>query len=63
MELSKRFRYLIVLSIIGVTLALLYRFRDTLPVFVLALLMAYILTPFVTWMASKRVFKKSADRV
>ena len=62
MELSKRFRYLIVFSIIGVTLALLYRFRETLPVFILALLMAYILTPFVTWMASKRVFKRKISR-
>jgi predicted PurR-regulated permease PerM len=62
MELSKRFRYLIVFSIIVVTLALLYRFRETLPVFVLALLMAYILTPFVTWMASKQVFKRKISR-
>jgi len=58
MELSKRLRTLITISIIIVILAMLYRFRGTLPIFVLALLLAYILTPLVTWMSSKRVFKK-----
>lgn len=62
MELSKRFRYLIVFSIICIILALLYKFRETLPVFVLALLLAFILTPFVTWMSSKKIFKRHFSR-
>jgi predicted PurR-regulated permease PerM len=62
MELSNRFRYLTITAIIVVSLALLYRFRETLPIFVLALLLSYILTPLVTWMSSKRVFKRQISR-
>ncbi len=62
MELSKRVRILIVSAILVVILALLYKFRGTLPIFVLALLLAYILTPFVTWMSTKRVFKRRISR-
>lgn len=62
MELSNRLRNLIIVSIIAIILALLYRFRETLPIFVLALLLAYILTPFVTWMSTKRVFKRRISR-
>ncbi len=62
MELSNRFRYLTITAIIVVSLALLYRFRETLPIFVLALLLSYILTPLVTWMSTKRVFKRQISR-
>lgn len=62
MEIPRRIRILIVSAIIIIILALLYRFRGTLPIFVLALLLAYILTPFVTWMSTKRVFKRRISR-
>ncbi|MFH2132758.1 MAG: AI-2E family transporter [bacterium] len=62
MELSKRFRYLTIISIIAVILGLLYKFRGTLPIFIMALLLAFILTPVVTWMSSKRIFKRQISR-
>lgn len=62
MEISKRLRIIIVISIIIIILGLLYKFRETLPIFVLALLLAYILTPFVRWMSTKRVFGRRISR-
>ncbi|MBU2643844.1 AI-2E family transporter [bacterium] len=62
MELSKRFRYLTIISIIVVILGLLYKFRGTLPIFIMALLLAFILTPVVTWMSSKRIFNRRISR-
>ncbi len=62
MELSQRLRRIVVLSLIVIFLALLYQFRETLPILILALLLSYILTPIVVWMSSKKVFKRKISR-
>ncbi len=62
MKISIRIKQIISVIIIIVILALLYKFRGVLPMFMLALLLAYILTPIVVWMTSKRVFKRQIPR-
>ena len=62
MSLSAKIRY-IVLSLLVVVFAwLIYTFRGVLPIFILALLLAYILTPVVVRMSSKRVFGRKIPR-
>ena len=62
MSLSAKIRY-IVLSLLAVVFAwLIYTFRGVLPIFILALLLAYILTPVVVRMSSKRVFGRKIPR-
>ncbi len=62
MNLSKRLKQVIVLFLLVITLALIYKFREVLPIFILALFLAYILTPIVVWMSSKKVFRRRIPR-
>jgi predicted PurR-regulated permease PerM len=62
MKISARIKQIISVIIIVIILALLYKFRDVLPVFMLALLLSYILIPVVVWMTSKKVFKRQIPR-
>lgn len=62
MELSTRFRYIIAFGILGFVLLAIYQFRETLPIFIMALLLAYILTPVVHWMSQKKFFKRQISR-
>ncbi len=62
MKISTRIKQIITVFIILVTLALLYKFRGVLPIFILALLLAYILSPVVVWMTSKKIFRRRIPR-
>ncbi len=62
MNISLRIKQIITVSLFVVVLALIYRFRGVLPVFILALFLAYILTPLVVWISSKKVFKRQIPR-
>ena len=62
MSTSKRVRHIIALILLAVTLALIYKFRAVLPMFVLALFLAYILTPVVVWISTKTVYKRKIPR-
>lgn len=60
--MAQRLKHIIILLILIVILALVYKFREVLPIFILALLLAYILTPVVVWMTSKKVFNRHIPR-
>lgn len=62
MNLTKRLRYIIISILFVVFVSLVIKFRGVLPVFILALLLAYILTPLVVKMSSKKVFGKKIPR-
>ena len=62
MKVSIRIKQILSVVIIVVILALLYKFRGVLPIFILALLLAYILSPIVVWMSSKKIFKRQIPR-
>lgn len=62
MNISVRLKQIISVFIFFIFILLVYRFRGVLPVFILALLLAYILTPIVVWMSSKKVFNKKIPR-
>lgn len=62
MNLPHRTRTIIAFVLLSITVALLYRFREVLPTFIVALLLAYILTPLVVWISSKRIFKRKISR-
>ena len=62
MNISLRIKQIITVSLFVVVLALIYRFRGVLPIFILALFLAYILTPLVVWISSKKVVKKQIPR-
>jgi predicted PurR-regulated permease PerM len=62
MKFPFRFKQIMVVTILLITLGLLYRFREILPIFILALLLAYILTPVIVWLSSKRVFRRKISR-
>ncbi|MCG8335938.1 MAG: AI-2E family transporter [Proteobacteria bacterium] len=62
MNISLRIKQIITVSLFVVVLALIYRFRGVLPIFILALFLAYILTPLVVWISSKKVFKRHIPR-
>lgn len=62
MNISSKFRHIIAFSILAVTLALLYSFRQTLPMFILALFFAYVLTPLIVWITSKKIFGRKISR-
>ncbi|MBU2515473.1 AI-2E family transporter [bacterium] len=62
MNISQRLKYLIIIIISAITLALIYKFRSVFPLFILALFLAYVLTPIVVWMSSKKVFKRQIPR-
>ncbi|MBU3916267.1 AI-2E family transporter, partial [bacterium] len=62
MGASKRVRQIVVVVGLVVSSALLYKFQDVLPVFVLALFLAYILTPLVVWMSSKKIHDRQMPR-
>ncbi len=62
MIISQRLKHLIIIIISAITLALIYKFRDVFPLFILALFLAYIFTPIVVWMSSKKIFKRQIPR-
>lgn len=62
MNISHRLKQIIIGTLLIVTLALLYKFREVLPIFILALFLAYILTPLVVWISSIKVLKKQIPR-
>ncbi|MDH5560347.1 MAG: AI-2E family transporter [Deltaproteobacteria bacterium] len=62
MDSSKRFKVILSTILILITLLLLYRFREILPMFILALFLAYILNPVVNWMSSKKIYKRKISR-
>lgn len=62
MNISLRIKQVVIVAFMLAALALLYRFRGVLPVFILALFLAYILTPIVVWISSKKVFKRHIPR-
>ncbi len=62
MNLSAKIRYIVVSFLIVGSIWLLYTFRGALPIFILASLLAYILTPVVVRMSSKKIFGKRIPR-
>jgi len=62
MNISLRIKQIVIVILLFVTLILLYRFRGVMPIFILALFLAYILTPLVVWVSSKKIFKKQIPR-
>ncbi|PCI25308.1 MAG: hypothetical protein COB67_10735 [SAR324 cluster bacterium] len=59
---THRARTIIAFVILAITIALLYRFREVLPIFILAMFLAYILTPVVTWISSKQILNRKIPR-
>ena len=62
MDLTRRLKYIIVSLLFVIFIALVYTFRAVLPTFILALLLAYILTPIVVKMSSKKIFRRKIPR-
>ena len=62
MNITSKFKYIVVFILFISSMWLLYTFREVLPIFILALLLAYILTPLVRRMSSRRVFGKRIPR-
>ncbi len=62
MDLTRRVRVFIALALLAITVLLLYRFREVLPIFILALLMSYILTPLVVKISSKKIYNRKIPR-
>jgi predicted PurR-regulated permease PerM len=62
MDLTRRLRYIIVSLLFLIFIALVYIFRAVLPTFILALLLAYILTPIVVKISSKKIFRRKIPR-
>ena len=62
MNLTIRLRYIIISLLFLIFIALVYTFRAVLPTFILALLLAYILTPVVVKISSKKIFRRKIPR-
>jgi predicted PurR-regulated permease PerM len=62
MIITRKISNLIALALLLIAMLLLYRFREVLPIFILALLLAYILTPLVVKISSKNIYGKNIPR-